>query len=450
MIHLTRRVFTDLSIWMIGFGLVTGLVFPFFVAAVGIPSRFVLTPWFFVACITAGFLVGSVNIGLARSVVGGQLQFLAERMNLVADRLHAATRSAASANGVAEPGLIAVVSDDEIGKCEQAFNRLVQALAISLETEGALRVFSEMLASQLELGVLTERALKQLVQHTKADAGALLLENEGEVGVAFAMGIRSPNAIVYSDHVRCAVRTRERQIVAIPENVAIEGVLTDFRPREVLVDPILYKEVLLGVIVLAKGKEFSAEERNRLDLLQRELASALHNALLYDRLQRLAALDALTDVYNRRFGLARLHEEFARAVRSSSPVGLLMFDLDYFKRVNDTYGHLVGDRVLSRVARIARTAMREGDILVRYGGEEFIAILPAASKTDVEQVGERLRHIVEDASIAEGEQMIRLTVSIGGAAYPEVDVEDATALVKQADKALYAAKEAGRNRVIVT
>jgi GGDEF domain-containing protein len=287
-----------------------------------------------------------------------------------------------------------------------------------------------MLASQLDVSDLTDRALHQLLEHTHAGAGVILVETEGEARIAVSHGIRSPGAIVTSDYVRQALRTKKRQSVLLPENIVVEGVLTDFRPREVLIDPILYKEVVLGAIVLASGSGFTAEERNRLDLFRQGLALALHNALLYDRLERLAALDPLTGLYNRRFGMARLHEEFGRAVRTTAPLGVLMLDLDHFKQVNDIYGHLAGDRVLVRVAKLASAVMRDGDVIVRY-------------------VGERLRRMIEDAAVADGEQTIRLTASIGATAYPEVDAEDETALVRQADKALYAAKESGRNRMMI-
>jgi len=110
------------------------------------------------------------------------------------------------------------------------------------------------------------------------------------------------------------------------------------------------------------------------------LAVALNNSLNHQDLQRVAALDPLTGVYNRRFGLQRLTEEFGRSVRSGDPLGVLMLDLDHFKAVNDTYGHLVGDRVLQTVVRAARQILREGDVLLRYGGEEFIIVLPGAGR----------------------------------------------------------------------
>lgn len=126
-----------------------------------------------------------------------------------------------------------------------------------------------------------------------------------------------------------------------------------------------------------------------------------------------------------------------------------MFDIDHFKTINDTYGHLAGDRVLIRIAKTARSVMREGDVLVRYGGEEFLAVLPAASRDNVRQMSERLRHMVEETTILDGEQAIRVTVSIGATSYPELDVEKEQDLIKNADEALYSAKQSGRNQVIV-
>ncbi|HWP00386.1 MAG TPA: GGDEF domain-containing protein [Methylococcus sp.] len=449
MIRLTRKVFSDLSLWMIGFGLCVGLVFPWFVAALGIPAEFVLTPWFFLTCIAAGFLVGATNILLAKSVVGQRLRLLSERMNLVASKLEEISLGGNPEGCVPSYCSIVVDSDDELGDSARAFNQLITALAQSLQTEAAMRIFHQTLAAHLEIETLCQQALQQMLRHTGAAAGAILIETEGELKLAASFGIRSPHMLATSDHVRHALRTERRHSVVLPEGVMLDGALTDFRPREILIEPLLYKDVILAALVLAHGTGFGHSEQNRLGLLQRELALALQNALLYDRMQRLAALDPLTETYNRRFGLARLHDEFARAVRSGSPLGILMFDLDHFKQVNDTYGHLAGDRVLARIARLARSVLREGDVLVRYGGEEFLAILPGAARHDLQQVGERLRRLVEDTSIVDDGRAIRITVSIGGSAYPEVDVENETVLVEHADRALYLAKESGRNRAIV-
>ncbi|MCA1962208.1 MAG: sensor domain-containing diguanylate cyclase [Desulfomonile sp.] len=449
MVRLTRKVFADLAIWMIGFGLLMGTVFPFFVAAMGVPSSLVLTWWFFAACISAGIVVGAVNIGIARVVIGSRLRVLSQRMGMVETNLRDLARNGDLEKCTPQECFVEIDSEDELGESALAFNHLVEALTFAHQTEAAVRGFIEVLASQLELELLTNQALEQLIQHTGASAGAILVETDGELHVSASYGIKSPKKLAVNDHVRRALRVETRQVVSVPEDVVVQGVLADFRPREVIVAPLCYKHVPLGVLVLASVGSFSGEVRTRVDLFCQSLSLALNNALAHDRLQRLAAIDPLTGVYNRRFGMARLHEEFGRAVRQSIPLGVLMFDIDHFKGVNDTYGHLFGDRVLSRVGKLSRSVTREGDIIIRYGGEEFLAVLPAASREDVRDVGERLRRMVAEASVKDGDQSISVTISVGGTSYPEIDVEGEQELVKLADEALYSAKESGRNRVIV-
>ncbi|MFH1115792.1 MAG: GGDEF domain-containing protein [Pseudomonadota bacterium] len=449
MVRLTRKVFTDLAIWMIGFGLMMGLVFPFFVTAMGVPSSLVLTWWFFAACISAGVVVGGVNIGLARVIIGRRLRLLSDRMRMVETNLREMARSGDLEKCTPQECFVETDSDDELGESALAFNHLVEALTFSRQTEAAVKGFNDVLASQLELEVLTNQALEQLIQHTGASAGAILVETEGDLHVSASYGIDSPKQLTANDHVRRALRVETRQVVSIPEDVVVEGVLAGFRPREVLVDPLCYKHVPLGVLVLAGAEVFSKEIRTRVDLFGQGLSLALNNALAHDRLQRLAAIDPLTGIYNRRFGMARLHEEFGRAVRQSVPLGVLMFDIDHFKSVNDTYGHLVGDRVLTRIAGLARSVLREGDVVIRYGGEEFLAVLPAASRDDTRGVGERLRRLVSEAAVKDGDQSIAVTISVGATSYPEADVEGEQDLVKLADDALYSAKESGRNRVVI-
>jgi diguanylate cyclase (GGDEF)-like protein len=449
MLRITSKVFSDLAIWMVGLGLMMGIVFPFFTVAMGIPSSLALTPWFFLACISAGIAVGAANIGLARLVVARRLRLLAERMRFVEGNLQQMAEGEELENCAPEDCFIEVDSEDEIGESSLAFNRLVEALAASHQSEAVVREFTKMLASQLELDLLVAEALQQLMQHSAAEAGALLVEADGELKVLASQGIRSTETLAKSDHVRLALRTQQQQRILFPKDMSLEGVLADFRPREVLVEPILYKSVPLGVIVLAGAEDFDEQSLRLLELLRPGLGLAMNNALVHDRLQRLAAIDPLTGIYNRRFGMARLHEEFSRAVRDNTPLGVLMLDIDHFKLVNDTYGHLVGDRVLVHIAKVARSVMREGDILVRYGGEEFLAILPAASKEDGRQVAERLRRLIEETSIKDGNQNIRVTISAGATAFPENSVDGEQDLIQVADEALYTAKETGRNRVVM-
>lgn len=446
--RITRKVFHDLAIWMVGFGLSIGVTFPFFVMLLGVPAASVLKSGFFAACLGAGALAGIINYVLARLIVGARLKVLAGSMNKVENNLNAMTASGDISLCTTNNCTIKVDSDDEIGESALAFNRLVHSLSVSMTTQAAVRSFSEMLTSQLEIENLAEKALELFFLHTGAAGGLVLYEYEGERKIAASRGMRNPDIVAASDQVRFTAKTGKHQFISLPEELRVESVVTDFRPAEVLVLPINYKSVPLGVLVLATGTSFTAIHRERVELFLQGLGLAMNNALDHDRLQRLAALDPLTGIYNRRFGLGRLHEEFGRAVRNSTPLGVLLFDIDHFKNVNDTYGHLVGDRVLKSICTIARSSMlREGDVLLRYGGEEFVVVLPAASDYDIRIVAERLRKSVEDSSLSDGAKTVRVTISIGGAAYPDHNVEDETALLRLSDEALYRAKNSGRNRV---
>ena len=152
---------------------------------------------------------------------------------------------------------IVVDSEDEIGESAAAFNRLVAALSDSMRTQLAVRSFSEMLTSQLEIESLAEEALRQFSEHTGAVGGLVLYESGGELRVAASRGLRDPEAVAASGHVDAAVRSGQRQLITIPEDVLLEGVLADFRPGEVRVYPVTYKSVPLGVVVLATSASFT-------------------------------------------------------------------------------------------------------------------------------------------------------------------------------------------------
>ncbi|MEY8878819.1 MAG: diguanylate cyclase [Leptothrix sp. (in: b-proteobacteria)] len=161
------------------------------------------------------------------------------------------------------------------------------------------------------------------------------------------------------------------------------------------------------------------------------------------QLEALARHDALTGLANRRAADERLHDEFMRARRLRIPYAVLMIDIDHFKRVNDQHGHAVGDAVLRHVAQHLRTALRETDFLSRFGGEEFLALLPATTRMQACQVADKVRRLIEQVLF---EPVGTLTASIGVALSDPAHVGEAQA-VQLADNALYRAKELGRNRV---
>ena len=444
-----KKVFTDLAIYMIGFGVVIGIVFPFFVLITGVPASLILTPLFFFLCIAAGFIVGMFNIFLATKIVGNKLAQLSSHMKYVEHRLTTKTATQDTEECTDEKCYTTIDSKDSIGECAQAFNALVNALAKAFKSENSVRNFTEMLSSRLELDKLSEEALKTLMGNLNAEGGAIIIEKEGDLHVLSSHGIKTPEAMLESDMIWKAFKDEKRLVVELPQDILLNALLVDFRPKTILFEPIIYKDVILGAVILAGVNSFSVEMMNKMGLFGNGLALALRNAITHDQLQKLAANDPLTGIFNRRFGLTRLKDELNRAIRNKTPIGVLMLDIDHFKKVNDTYGHLVGDKVLVSLSQTAKSALREGDVFLRYGGEEFLVILPGASQADVLEVSEKLRHLIEDTEIRHKEQVIRVTVSLGGTSYPEHDTLDMNALIHIADQKLYQAKELGRNMSIV-
>jgi diguanylate cyclase (GGDEF)-like protein len=197
----------------------------------------------------------------------------------------------------------------------------------------------------------------------------------------------------------------------------------------------------------ANGAVFTEEDEALVVALSHDAALAIEKARLYKKVEALATMDALTGLGNRRVLDERLRSEIDRARRYKKALGLLMADVDNFKPVNDTYGHGVGDSVLQAVAAVLRQAVREIDVCVRYGGEEFAVILPHAGTESVLVVAERIRAMVAAVPIVAAVDPIRtLTISIGVATYPG-NGRSAEQLIEAADAALYRAKRKGKNRV---
>jgi len=169
-------------------------------------------------------------------------------------------------------------------------------------------------------------------------------------------------------------------------------------------------------------------------------------------LERDAVTDPLTGVFNRRYMDRRINEEAASARRYGLPLSILLLDIDYFKQINDRYGHQVGDRVLAAMAKIIDSELRESDIFTRYGGEEFLIIAPHTPLLSAIEVAERVRKCIEshDFCLSDepgGTGSFRVTVSIGVASLDD-GAKDSETLIRAADKNLLRAKQTGRNRVI--
>ncbi len=165
------------------------------------------------------------------------------------------------------------------------------------------------------------------------------------------------------------------------------------------------------------------------------------------QLQEMANRDGLTGLYNHRYFHEQLSNDFLRARRYHESLSCVLLDIDYFKKFNDTYGHQTGDVILSTLGRLIQDSIRDSDLAARYGGEEFALILYYTDGPAAFYLAERLRRRVEDHEFREKTKTLRITISAGISTFPQEEIQDSNELIEGADKALYLAKEKGRNRV---
>ncbi len=203
-------------------------------------------------------------------------------------------------------------------------------------------------------------------------------------------------------------------------------------------------EALGMLIAVGRDKRLGGEDRATLELMARELGLLVKNVFLLEETRRLANSDALTGLQNRRRATERLEAELARARRYNTPLSVALCDIDHFKQVNDKHGHNMGDEVLIRVAATLQETLRQVDLVGRWGGEEFLVLLPDTDLEGAHIVGERLRIAVEALPAFDGGPQ-RVTSSIGVATFQGED--NSAVFIDRADQALYKAKKAGRNRV---
>jgi diguanylate cyclase (GGDEF)-like protein len=216
--------------------------------------------------------------------------------------------------------------------------------------------------------------------------------------------------------------------------------------------PIIFSDKIKGLIHLARTATEPAFDNKDLDITSQFTGiflTSIKNAMIHKKTEKLAFTDPLTELFNHRYFQETLNNEFVRAKRYDKPLSLMIIDIDFFKKFNDTYGHLVGDKVLRHVAKIFSHSMREQiDTVARYGGEEFAVILPETTIEGARHFAERIRASVEEARIPHEGQELSITLSIGVSSTKVTNCHKTATLIEAADIALYEAKELGRNKVV--
>ncbi len=327
----------------------------------------------------------------------------------------------------------------------------------------ALRERLVLLASELpargNLQAMGRELVDRLCDLFGLEAAAVLLKAESGILAPLAWSGSSGRAeenllLSSSDPALRALQSTGRPLPVDHLIVKSRSLEDRLRPMDAAVlVPLLRRDELVGVLVLGRklgGRAFAAEEMELLNLLSHHVATAFEYSQLYESATR----DSLTGMLRRGAVLDALNRELDRSIRFGRPLALAMADLDCFKRVNDRHGHLKGDLVLKRVGRAITSGLRATDEVGRYGGEEFLVVLPETDAEGAEVVAEKVRGLVEEVCVtADNGEEIRVTISIGVVAIDQYSAAssrpEVNQLIAAADAALYRAKTNGRNRVEV-
>jgi len=368
-------------------------------------------------------------------------------------------------------------TDEEIGLCQQASKQvalailkahLLETAELRAEEAETLYLAGRAVTASLNLDDAIEHILNELNRVVPHDSASvqLILDQEVEIigqrgfpkedsplGLKFSLSANTPNAVVVSTRHPYILEDAPLQYKAFydsPHN----------HVRGWLGVPLLIRDRIIGLLALDSKQpgQFTKNHARLANAFASQVAIALENARLYEETHRLAITDSVTGMFTRRHFLTLSDREYQRSSRYQRPLSLIMMDLDHFKKVNDNYGHLIGDQVLQMITKLCKDNLREIDIIGRYGGEEFTILLPETpgkthqSQTDTitsaETVSERLRHVIETTPLKTDNHDINVTVSIGVAELNK-QCNDIKSLIDYADQALYQAKRKGRNQVVV-
>ena len=215
--------------------------------------------------------------------------------------------------------------------------------------------------------------------------------------------------------------------------------------------PLAIEGEIVGCISLnsEQPNAFDAQDLQFFSVIGYQMAATLKHFQRFSSIKNIALYDTLTNLYNRRYFDERLGLVTQKSFYEGVALSLVMIDIDHFKKVNDTFGHTEGDKVLREVAGLLRNSVRKKDTVARYGGEEFILILPEAGLEESSMIAERIRRLVESTPFEVNRAHMNLTVSLGISNFPSHRARSKEELVKMADQALYDAKRGGRNRVCI-
>ncbi|MCD5390827.1 sensor domain-containing diguanylate cyclase [candidate division NPL-UPA2 bacterium] len=334
-------------------------------------------------------------------------------------------------------------------------NSLTEAIRKRLLKYSLLREIAESLSTSLDLEEILNLVVDSALYTIGKGERALLLLIEGR-GENLSLKAVSQT----KDSSKKIKRKRgdgfDSWVLNQKRNLIVTDTEKDFRfrrgekeeVRSLISSPLLSRDRLIGILRLdsQEAETYTSDDLRLLDIIASLTSVAVENARLYERIQELAIKDNLTGLYVHQYLRDRLKEELKKALLQDYPLSLIMLDIDHFKDYNDRFGHIAGDIVLKKLAKILKREAGEGNLAARYGGEEFVLLVPRARKEEAVSLAERVRKEVTREEITLRRRKTHIKISGGVASFP-ADARSAAQLIQKADEALYRAKAGGRNRV---
>jgi diguanylate cyclase (GGDEF)-like protein len=356
------------------------------------------------------------------------------------------------------------VSVEEIKQFPAVDRRRNPGLASEQREAGEIAVFQELgkaLTSSLQLDQVLRTIMEKIDEFLRPDNWSLLLLDEAKQELYFELAVGKASQALKDVRVKVGQGiagwvAQHGEVVIVPDtskDTRFFGKVdekTKMETRSIVAVPVNFRDTCLGVIELINcvGPEgFDPRDLKLLEALSDFAAIALENARHVKRIHELTIMDDCTSLYNARHMGVILDTEIYRSQRYNYEFSIVFIDLDHFKQVNDTHGHLVGSRLLAEIGEALKTNCRLIDFAFRYGGDEFVLLLPQTSKENAINVARRLHKLIRETVWLKSEGLnIRLTPSMGLAAYP-VDSKTKEGLLHLADEAMYQVKNANRDRV---
>ncbi|MCX7770600.1 MAG: diguanylate cyclase [Proteobacteria bacterium] len=313
-----------------------------------------------------------------------------------------------------------------------------------LEREKIIKVLNSLI-SQQDYDTLLEKIVSAATELLKTDRTTLFIFDGEKLVSKVAQGLDKEITLPLGDGIagQCAIDRKIVVIDKITEKTKISKIVKDYEVKNLICAPVIYKRKLLGVIEsFNKQSSFTAKDRHLFSYLADATAIALNNVQSFMALERLSIIDPLTQLYNRNFFVKNLEKEIMRLNRYGGSLAIMFIDLDDFKKLNDTYGHTVGDIILKEFANLIKNSLRDIDIAARFGGEEFVIMLPNTEKEGAYATAKRLQDKIINTPLAGH----KVSASIGIATYYKGLT--AKSLIERADKAMYRVKKTQKGSII--